>query len=48
VRGIKAPSTLPLLSLLPISTCKTQNSFTPLFIPLGFGLVRFVGDLRRD
>jgi hypothetical protein len=46
VRGYKSPLH-PFLSLsCPFRPAKLQNSFTPLFTPLGSNLVRFGGDLR--
>jgi hypothetical protein len=48
VRGYKSPLH-PFLSLslsCPFRPAKLQNSFTPLFTPLGSKLVRFGEDLR--
>jgi hypothetical protein len=47
--GIKAPSTLSSLSLsctFRPATLRTHSFLS--FTPLDFGLVRFLGDLRRD
>jgi hypothetical protein len=49
VRGYKS-LLRPFLSLslsCPFRCTTTQNSFTPLFTPIGLVMVRFVGDLRR-
>jgi hypothetical protein len=45
--GYKSPIHPSISLSYPFRPATTQNSFTPLFTPLGLGLVRFVGDLRR-
>jgi hypothetical protein len=49
VRGINVPSTLSSLSLsCPFRPANIQTSFTPLFTPLGLGLVRFIGGFKEE